>query len=857
MAASRTKLGPPRPGPPRPDPSSDPLELDLDPDDDLDTAPPTERPIPRAQTALGLGDPASNRSSQVGTEFDVKQGDGRIDTTGLELQEIADSVPPPRSADGDELEVSLPTAWSQNPRPDELESTKPRTPDPIPTHAEIDGIGEELDLGAAPCPNSDPPPPATAPVEDDAEQARLDSGLSASSLVGVLDRAERVREAFAPRKERQIDITGTRRVQVDVDSPDPSTAPPPPASPRSEAEEFDFLVAESEPPNPLPAFSGDELDLDTPTPAPLPAGPDPLESGLSGLALDRSDLPPPSPPRASPSPAPLPRPVTGPADHGAALDLEVSPRDLHVPPIPAPYPGDSIRPTGHDPIVTPVGQRGATLPVQSQNPLEGAIHAPLAIPKEPTVHQRPVHDSIVPELEVRSTSSSPPRMSSRPPPTDVQPGMGIRELQLDEEDAAAPSLDLAEAPRHSRGPAKPPPPRSIPSPSALDPDLDDEVEDETFGETVELAEAPRATQNLAADGQAMPTCRTPDAADLTVLPDQVERIARFGEVPRNPLAAPLYALRVYGRRRALRGELARARRALQDAEIDRDTQLAEIFLQHRDKLQTQEHLGAMLDAVHGTEADHEVVRREFAEVSAEYQQRQRELTIRREHADQVLKAQQQTEAARQDVYQKCEDDYNRVAVRFKRLQIELRNIKQQEQQEPDRAVPLEVQDKRTRQLAAKQRKTTIELNKLMPQAKRLRTVMEGAAKELENAQRTTRKAAGQLQVIEAERRALDSWYAKQTASYGTNVREAEAAYLTAKADVVRAALSVGAATLDAHTLERLRDQDRHIRDLAREAHRLLLAFDAYDPDAYRQGFVTGLSLCIALLLLVVVSVLFL
>jgi hypothetical protein len=167
-----------------------------------------------------------------------------------------------------------------------------------------------------------------------------------------------------------------------------------------------------------------------------------------------------------------------------------------------------------------------------------------------------------------------------------------------------------------------------------------------------------------------------------------------------------------------------------------------------------------------------------------------------------------------------------------------------------------VLEKRARQLAGKKNQVTMELSKLLPQAKRLRSIMEAAAKELETTQKATRKAEGQSKVIEAERHALDSWFAKQTASYGKNVTEAEAAYLTAKADVVRAALSVGIADLDGRTLDRLREQERHIKDLAFGAHRLLLAFDAYDPDVYRQGFITGLSLVAALALLLVTYLLF-
>ena len=858
MAASRTRLGPPRPEPPSPgSPRPDALELELDADDDFDTAPPTPRANTQRGTGLSWQRPSERPSlSPVGTEFEIRQGDGRIDTTGLELQEIDDAVPtPPPNNEG--LEVDLPTAWTHSQTSEEPQS-EPDLRAAAPPPDKMEGIGEELDLGgiepSTPAPEPDDEPAISGRAEDEEDRRRLDMGVTASSLVGVIDRAQKLPDAFAPPKERQFDIRDVRRVNVDVDAPQPSSAPPRPTPrPRVEPQELDLSASED---------SSEQLGLTGHASEQRSSSPEKLGSGQE-LVLDTSALAPPEPLHGEPRPALRTR-LDHPEGHTTALDLDAA----------AAYAGtveighvdlrESTRPVAHG-AKTAIGMHARAQPaplateagLELQDPTFAVEQANLDV-ASPDIVVPPIHDSIVPELEVevRASSGPPPRTSSRPPPTDIQPGTGIRELAIEESDARAPELDLAEPIRHSPPPAGATHRRRTPPRSSFDPDFDDSYDDRPSAEPLEVAAAPRGASHLAPNGKAAPSGRTPDTADLAISPDQVELVADYGEASRNALLSPLYTLRVHRRRRALKADLARMRKTLQQAELDRDTELAEIFVRHRDKLQTQQNLDGALGAVRGTEADHETIKQEFAEVSAEYQQRQRELRIRREHADQVARARQQAEDARREILHKCEDDYNRVALRFKRLQIELRNIENQERQRPDGAVPIDVQDKRARQWAAKKRSVTLALNKLVPQAQRLRSIMESAAKELETTERETRKASGQLKVIEAERRALDSWYAKQTAGYGKSVTDAEAAYVTATADVVRAALSVGATELDGRTLDKLREHDRHVRDLAFGAHRLLLALDAYDPDSYRQGFVTGLSLVAALVLMIVVFLLF-
>ena len=797
---------------------------------DLDVAVPTPR---SPALARGAGrsvptprPPATSRPSetQVGTEFEPALSDGRVDTTGLELEEIDDSEGNERR--DDELELSIPTAWTRGVGGAPSSAPPPR-PNPSPVN---DEVGEELDLSGldptdseAPSPVAAGPAPATAHPLD----PELDRGVSARALSGVtvLDQAERVRQAHSP-PEPQLTLPIRRHGDEELEI---EQLPVPQGTLVPETEPGEMALRSHAPPPPLyggprpaplhPAVSAvdesaTELDLDAvaaeagnatygeidlgdssfsdDSGGEVPIGMDAHAAELQAndeAALQLISSNPPAAPSAPPGLQP---------DDEAALQL-ISSNPPAVPSTP--------------PVLQPGD--GAALRLISSNPPAGPSTPPIAVRVAP--------DSIVPELDV------PVRTSSRPPAATTQ-------LQQDVEANRGGdlSIDLAEAPRpHLRK-------RSLPPPDRYDPDLDHE--DPSLGPSLELANAVGTAPSASASGRPPPSCRTPEVSELEVPTDQIAKIAGYG-TPAGALGAPVYALRVALRRRELRRELSHAQRVLMERERNRDAALADIFVTHRDRLQSDEQLSPELAALRGRASNAAELKQDIAEANQEYQRRQRELRLRRSHAEEIRKARAETEVAREHVYQKCEGDYNRVAARFKRLQIEHRNLEVQLRQVSDAG--------QRQKLATHDARIQGELSKLLPQAQRLFAALESARRDLQASQQEARRAAGQVQVIDAELKATDAWYAKQTSGLGKSVAEAEAIYTMAQADVVRAALSVGTANLDGGTLARLRDEDDRIHDLAFAAHRIRLAIDAYDTQAYRQGVLGGLVLAAGVALVLV------
>jgi hypothetical protein len=125
-------------------------------------------------------------------------------------------------------------------------------------------------------------------------------------------------------------------------------------------------------------------------------------------------------------------------------------------------------------------------------------------------------------------------------------------------------------------------------------------------------------------------------------------------------------------------------------------------------------------------------------VSAEYQQRQRALTVRGTHAEQVVAALRQAEAARAEVLAQRRGEFNRVAARFQRLQIEHRNARQAEEAAA-KAPIARASNPPPSELAPQTARIEIQLGKLYPVARRLQAAMEEAQRELSAAEQATRE----------------------------------------------------------------------------------------------------------------------
>jgi len=769
--------------------------------------------------------------------------------SGLELEEIGEARRAP-GAD-DDLEAAIPTAWS----PHQAGPTAGRAGAAPPLRAPAGGeqVGEEFDFGAS---RSAPPSAAVEPPRDlgslpapgAGTAPRPPSGAPPSSAgvpgtefaLGGATASPRGRGSTAgavrPPMGRTSDPASPLEPALDVDHE------------RARIGRGDSMAALDLDQRARPAHLGLGADLEIDTTALVEArhsrramaraaerrafDPDiPRAAPIPIVILDPA--PPPeaaAPERAYPAPEP-PRPVSGPPEPARLPDDDA----LGLPSAPpvdrAPPPDDGAR---GRPSAPSAGSAGILEVPELEVPVAPRFARPAAEDRAPLPSPPP---------ERTAASSAPPDA----PAEGTGEGTDAARAGAGQPEGSAELT--SERPRHPpRSPVPPPPPDSF------DMDLD-EVPGDAVGATLELASSAGSSPSAAPDGRPLPTGRTPDAAALAVTRDQATRLARFGEPPNNALLTPLYAVRVLVRRRLLAAETQAAGAALARAERDRDLVLAEVFVKFRDQLRAVVKLPEPVEPLRSPEAAANEQQREFAQVSAEYQQRQRALTVRGTHAEQVVAALRQAEAARAEVLAQRRGDFNRVAARFQRLQIEHRNARQAEAPAA-KAQIARASTPPPSELAPQTARIEIQLGKLYPVAKRLQAAMEEAQRELSAAEQATREAEGRIKLIEAERKAVDLWYAKQTRHVDASLADAEGAYVTARADMVRAALSIGSAHLPTKTLELLRDQDERVRELAFAHRRLVFASGSYDAERYRQGLLSGGALLGALLLLLLLVILF-
>lgn len=96
-----------------------------------------------------------------------------------------------------------------------------------------------------------------------------------------------------------------------------------------------------------------------------------------------------------------------------------------------------------------------------------------------------------------------------------------------------------------------------------------------------------AVTNPVALGAVWPDGKTPDRARVLLDPNDVQRCAAYGAAPKGMLTTPVYAARVWLRRRALVASLRAANEELADAESQRDALLTRMLEQLRPELDKQ------------------------------------------------------------------------------------------------------------------------------------------------------------------------------------------------------------------------------------------------------------------------------
>ncbi len=340
---------------------------------------------------------------------------------------------------------------------------------------------------------------------------------------------------------------------------------------------------------------------------------------------------------------------------------------------------------------------------------------------------------------------------------------------------------------------------------------------------------------------------TPAPNELPIDQVDVEVAADFGDAPRGWLTAPIYAWRVFLRRRELKSKIRLAEHRLVSLETQRDRALAQFADGLRSEIERDPSASRVLQPLYDVEQRVGERTEAFAAVEQEFEQKCAAL----DQADIDLQVEQ--EGLRQHIgaldreASKVREQYKRVEVGFKRLHIELRSANDVMSREADAAGGADPE-------AARQRAAELEhqIAEQTPQVQELRH-------ELELHERPLREALHRMETVERERgqlskerKQLEEAFRKQNSLRARGINEAQAEVVEALTEVGRQVLrSPGNLTVDEARLRPIKDHSERVYDAAVELELWARALFAFDGQAYRRG---GQLIFGSLALLVVICV---
>jgi chromosome segregation ATPase len=297
----------------------------------------------------------------------------------------------------------------------------------------------------------------------------------------------------------------------------------------------------------------------------------------------------------------------------------------------------------------------------------------------------------------------------------------------------------------------------------------------------------------------------------------VRALAGYGDAPSSVLLAPIYALRVQLRQRALVSALRAREAALQAAESARDTLLSELVLTLRPRLEAFEVYREQLKAVLELETRSQEQSSALAETRAAQATELSRLEQTRAQLTNELAVAEQRVAAQAQALENSEHDAARAEARHKRVFIELRAL------EATPNVPRALELGEQAQLLAK------ELEEQRAALAARRSEHDAAHAEQENLTRRLEELAlGQQRTAQRHRKPL--------AQRVAGARAADEERVKALAEIGRLVLASGKSfDLAPGTVAALRAADDAVNSELRLAESHLRALDLCDRDKVRTG----------------------
>ena len=369
---------------------------------------------------------------------------------------------------------------------------------------------------------------------------------------------------------------------------------------------------------------------------------------------------------------------------------------------------------------------------------------------------------------------------------------------------------------------------------------DDDFELIQTGSKVELATAmpqQAAAAKKAARAAAWPTGRCLPSDQLPIDPMEVALVADYGPAPSSSLLTPLYAYRVYSRRRLLQRAIAEHHGALEREEAERDTALARLTTELRPSLEASDGFRRLLAPIRDVErlagersAALSQADQGYREQMAKFDQ---ELAQLGQLAGQIRAVVGERSAAAESTG----NDFRRADARHKRVQIEMRGVMDVARQALGPAGG-DIPAPQAAQLAELQKR----LQALEPELAAAQAAHASKSSELQQAEADLARTEGQLRQIERQKGTAGSTLEQQLSLRAAGVSDAEKQMRDALAEVARGVLLArGGVVVPDATLQALLALDARVEAQAVRLETHVRALDCQDHARVRQGVTLGLA----------------
>jgi hypothetical protein len=343
-----------------------------------------------------------------------------------------------------------------------------------------------------------------------------------------------------------------------------------------------------------------------------------------------------------------------------------------------------------------------------------------------------------------------------------------------------------------------------------------------------------------------PTGKSPDPAEFRIDAVDVRVTADYGDAPGSALAAPAYAIRVLGRKRALNAVLKDLSSSLHEAEKQRDDLLVRMVQDLRGKILMVDEGATLFEPIVAIERVALERRSALAGTSAEYDARVADLGERRQANDHEAEQQRLVIEQRTASLAAMARAFERADAKKKRLYIELGGLVSLSEKSGGKLTP---------EQSASVARLEAEILAQKPELDATTRAVDASRAVLAAAEADLRKIVLAGRDLDRLRKAVDTELQKQIGTRSQGVTEAEQQRLDAFAELGRKVLAEKGRLVDVRleVLDAIGRGDQAVLERAQELEKHVRAREAYDSDALKTGI--GILAGAALALVVIVLVL--